>query len=232
MALINKSINNIIELTSWLSEKEIGKLPSGDRKIAKLAVETKNSSQVPKALRDIKKLSMVEKHLEQMHHSNPILRCLGIAQVRTYSKEEILKKKSSTLCARISRFIKNLFGRISSKKLFYKYYEHDPSQIKTRAARGSLYDLCLLAEREQDREKRFRILKAADKNNDHSGNLHRVLAQCYLNPDKSLKYYRKAVALGNQDAALYLGKYYEEKGEDKMARLHYRIAYEMALKRK
>lgn len=115
---INDKINNISTLASYLEIKDIKKLPAQDRKMIKLALELKKEgfTEIPKALKNEKKLSIVEKHLEQIHHDIPVLG-LEVNKSQNYSKKEVLKKKSHSIPSRISRSLKNRFGgRISSDK--------------------------------------------------------------------------------------------------------------------
>lgn len=137
---INDKINNITTLASYLGIKDIKKLPAQDRKMIKLALEVKKEgfTEIPKALRNEKKLSLVEKHLEQAHHDIPVLG-LEVNKTQNYSKKEVLKKKSHGISSRISRSLKNRFaGRISSQKFIGITKKHwgetsdSPSPLYTR----------------------------------------------------------------------------------------------------
>lgn len=146
MSQITQHVNNIIEFTSWLSLKDIQKLSSQDRKIAKIAIQMQRekSTIVPKALKDERKLTLVENHLKLLHLNNPILKKIGIVKESELISQEVLKKKPSNFCARISRSIKNLFGRVSSKKLIAIYHRDQLNQTKTKAASGDKRALRLL----------------------------------------------------------------------------------------
>lgn len=235
MSQINQRINNIVELTSWLSEKDIKKLPAADRKIAILAKEMQNKEQadLPKALKDETKLALVESHLEQIHRKNPFLKELGIINERPYSKEEILKEKSNTRSAKISRTVKNVFGRISSKDLVDIYHKDDPNKMKIGAASGNLDDFRKLALVERDPVKKFNLLKTAAENDHKSGYFHNALADCYMkgegvaqNKEKALEHYKKAANLGQQEAQVALGNHYEKNEEFPLALNYYELACE------
>lgn len=210
----NDRINYIVELTSWLSVEDMHKLPSSDRKIAKLAIELQRNknNDIPSELKDETKLSMVEKHLEQLHMTNPILKGIGIAKERFYYAEEMLKPKSETLAARISRFIKNIFGRVSSKNLFSAYNKGDPNLLKIRAAEKDLDAIRLLARKESNPEKRIKLLEIGAEYSSY-GYFHNALGDSYLKEkeDIAIEHYKKAAQNGYQEAQVKLGEYYEAK---------------------
>lgn len=148
MPQINEMINNIVEYTSWLNLEDIKKLPSSDRKIAKLAIEMQhNSSEIPETLKDLRTLSLVEKHLQQILIKNPIF---GANAGINFTQEELLKTKPDTFWARLSRAIKNLFGRVSSQKLFAIYQQNPLNRSKIKAAAGDIKELKRITRLEQN----------------------------------------------------------------------------------
>lgn len=177
-----------------VSRDDLKKIPSKERKIVKLAMETINEQEKPRVLRNLSKLKIVEQHLEELHQNNPNLKKLSLSENRSTENLNPLQPKSEKKSSRISKSIQNVFGRVTTKKLEQATNLYEDQGDVVSSTRDKRW--VTTSPRARDEQLALNMMEIAREAEDND------------RMPSALKYYEKAASLGNSEAHSRQGNYY------------------------